>query len=147
MMAPLIVLVGGFAVLRVLGLQIGALDGWPPALRGALAAMFLFTGLAHFIGKRRDGLVAMVPPRLTRPDLLVTITGGLELAGAGGLILAPTYRLAAACLAALLVVMFPANVHAARHDVALGGRPATPLPTRTAMRLFYLGCCTAAALT
>jgi uncharacterized membrane protein len=147
MMAPLIVLMGGFAVLRVLGLQIDALDGWPPALRGALAVMFLFTGLAHFIGKRRDGLVAMLPPRLPRPDLLVIITGGLELAGAGGLILALTYRLAAACLAALLGVMFPANVHSARVGVALGGRPATSPTTRTAMQLLYLGRCTAVALT
>lgn len=145
-MAPLIVLVGGYAVLRVLGLQIDTLDSWPPALRGSLAAMFLLTGLAHFIGKRRAGLVAMVPPRLPRPDLLVTLTGGLELAGAGGLILAPTYRLAAACLAALLVVMFPANVHAARSGTALGGRSTTPLPTRTAMQLLYLGCCIAVAL-
>ena len=36
-MAPLIVLVCRFAVLRLLGLEVGTLDGWQPALRGALA--------------------------------------------------------------------------------------------------------------
>ena len=43
--------------------------------------MFLLTGIAHF-GSRRAGFVEMVPPRLPRPALLVTVTGVLELAGA-----------------------------------------------------------------
>ena len=105
--------------------------------------MFLLTGLAHFGLGRRAGLVAMVPPRLPRPELLVTVTGVLELAGAAGLLLPPTYRLAAACLALLMLAMFPANVYAARHHVDLAGKPATPLPLRTALQVLYV----AAALT
>lgn len=128
-MAPLITLVGGTGLARLLGLLgVDALDGWLPALRTGLALMFVLTGLAHFGLGRRADLIAMVPPRLPRPDLLVTATGVLELAGAAGLLLPTTYRLAAACLALLMVVMFPANVHAARHRVTLGGKPATPLP-------------------
>jgi uncharacterized membrane protein len=138
-MAPLITLIAGTGLARLLGLLgVDALDGPLPALRVGLALMFALTGLAHFGLGRRAGLIAMVPPRLPRPDLLVTATGVLEFAGAAGLLLPATYRLAAACLALLMVAMFPANVHAARHRVALGGKPATPLPLRTAEQLLYI---------
>lgn len=143
-MAPLITLFAGTVLARLLGLLgVDALDGWLPALRVGLALMFVLTGLAHFGLGRRASLIAMVPPRLPRPELLVTVTGVLELAGAAGLLLPATYRLAAACLALLMLVMFPANVHAARHQVDLAGKPATPLPLRTALQVLYV----AAALT
>lgn len=144
-MASLIVLVSSFVVLRLLGLEVGTLDGWQPALRGALAVMFLLTGVAHF-GTRRASFIERVPPRLPSPALLVTVTGVLELAGALGLLLAPTYRLAAGCLAVLLIFLFPANIHAARSGATLGGKPVTPLPVRTAMQVLYVGCCLAVAL-
>lgn len=120
-MAPLIALVGGFVLLRVLGLDVEALDGWQPALRGALALMFLVTAAAHFVNPLRTGLIAMIPPGLPGPALLVTITGVLEVAGVIGLLVPDTFRLAAGCLALLMLAMFPANVHAARRGAA--GRP------------------------
>nr|BFE67815.1 hypothetical protein GCM10020092_011160 [Actinoplanes digitatis] len=45
-----------------------------------------------------------------------------------------------------MVVMFPANVHAARHRVTLGGKPTTPLPLRTAVQLLYIGAALTIAL-
>ena len=143
-MAPLVTLLAGTVLARLLGLLgVDVLDGWPSALRVGLALMFVLTGLAHFGLGRRAGLIAMVPPRLPRPELLVTVTGALELAGAAGLLLPATHRLAAACLALLMLAMFPANVYAARHHVDLAGKPATPLPLRTALQVLYV----AAALT
>ncbi len=71
----------------------------------------------------------MVPPRLPRPDLLVTVTGVLELVGAVGLLVPATARLAAAGLGLLMLAMFPANVSAARRRLTLAGRPVTPLGT------------------
>src|SRR5690625_8020567 len=59
---------------------------WPSALRVGLSAMFFMTGITHFVLLRED-LVAMVPPFLPAPELLVTLTGVLELAGAVGLLL------------------------------------------------------------
>ena len=51
--------------------------------------MFTMTGVAHFTpGMRRD-MIAIVPPRLPAPGLLVTITGVLELLGAAGLLYRP----------------------------------------------------------
>ncbi len=143
-MAPLITLFAGTVLARLLGLLgVDALGGWLPALRVGLALMFVLTGLAHFGLGRRASLVAMVPPRLTKPELLVTVTGVLELAGAAGLLLPATYRPAAGCLALLMLAMFPANVHAARHRVDIAGKPATPLPLRTALQILFV----AAALT
>ena len=137
-MAPLIVLVlvtlpllaGGAAGVRQLRL-------WPVALRGGLAAMFVVTGVSHFVGLRQD-LINMIPPALPAPGLLVTVTGVLELAGAAGLLWWRTAPWAAGGLSALLVAMFPANVYAAVERLTLGGAPATPLLPRTLMQLVFL---------
>ncbi|WP_433117683.1 DoxX family protein [Micromonospora sp. CA-246542] len=138
-MAPLITLIVGSALARLAGLAgVSALDGWHPALRVGLALMFVLTGMAHFVGRRRADLIAMVPPRLPRPDLLVTLTGVLELVGAAGLLIPTTARLAAAGLGLLMLAMFPANVSAARRRLTLAGRPVTPLGQRTILQLVFV---------
>jgi uncharacterized membrane protein len=109
----------------------------PLALRAGLATMFLVTGVTHFVVLRTD-LVAMVPPALPSPELLVSVTGVLEVLGAVGLLHRRTAAWAAAGLAILLVVMFPANVYAAMQGLMLGGEPATQLVPRAAMQLLYL---------
>jgi uncharacterized membrane protein len=125
---------------RILGLAVPALDAWPPAVAIGLAAGFALAASAHFVEPRRSGLVAIVPPRLPRPDLIVTISGALELAGAAGLLLPPLRTPAAVGLALLLLAVFPANVRAARgvrHEAA----PTTPLPLRAVIQAgFLLGC-------
>src|SRR5215831_13235904 len=122
-MAPLVALVGLFVVLAGLGaLGVSALAGWYTPLRLALAGMFLLTASAHW-GKRRPDLVRMVPRALPHPEVLVTVTGVLELLGAAGLLLRPLARVAAAGLALLLLGLFPANVRAARAGLTIGGRP------------------------
>lgn len=134
-MEPLVALVVGFGAARLAGLAgIDALDGWHPALRVGLAVMFLLTTFAHFYPRLRADLIAMVPPALPRPDRLVTVTGMLELAGAIGLLIPATARLSAACLVALMIAMFPANVSAARRNVAQG----TPIGPRTALQLLFI---------
>lgn len=132
------ILVIVFSVLRIAGaLGIESLKSWRLCLRIALAVMFLVTASGHW-GARRADLIAMVPPVFPRPDWLVTITGILEIAGAIGLLIPRTARLAAACLAVLLVAMFPANVYAALHNLTIGGAPATELPLRTAIQLVVM---------
>jgi uncharacterized membrane protein len=88
----------------------------------------------------------MVPPALPHPGLLVTVTGVLELAGAVGLLVPATARLAAAGLALLMVLMFPANVSAARRQVTLRGKPATPIGIRTAEQVLFIGAAVAVAV-
>lgn len=142
-MAPLIALLLGSIVARVVGWAgVDFVDDWTAAIAVGLAAMFMLTGIAHFAPPMRADLVAIVPPRLPAPGLLVTITGVLELLGAAGLLLPTTRVAAASCLLALMLVMFPANVYAAR----MPNPPAsmtTRLPRRTAVEAIFL----AAAIT
>jgi uncharacterized membrane protein len=138
-MAPLYVLLAATAALLVLGALTGRspATSWPTALRLGLAAMFVVTGASHFVGLRAD-LIAIVPPALPAPGLLVTVTGVLELAGAAGLLWRRTAAWSAAGLAALLVALFPANVYAAMADVPLAGEPPTALPLRTLLQVVFV---------
>lgn len=116
------------------------------ALRGGLATLFLVTGTTHFVVLRED-LVAMVPPALPAPELLVTATGVLELLGAVGLLVPAAAAWAAGGLAVLLLAMFPANVHAASAGLTLGGDPATALLPRAGMQVVYLTAALAVVVT
>jgi uncharacterized membrane protein len=137
-MIPFFVLVAATLILRALGVfRVTLFESWAACLRGGLAAMFLLTASAHW-GKRRPDLIRMVPAAFPRPDLIVTITGLLEIAGAVGLLLPSTATAAAVCLALLLIAMFPANVRAARQHLAIAGTPATPLPLRTLMQVVFV---------
>jgi uncharacterized membrane protein len=136
-MQPLIVLASLFAVL-LLPL------GWWNALRLALAAMFLLTASAHW-GRRRGDLIRMVPPAFPRPDLMVTLTGVLELMGAIGLLVTSVAPWAALGLTMLLVAIFPANVRAARERLTIGGRQATPLVLRALIQVVFIAATTTVA--
>jgi uncharacterized membrane protein len=145
-MAPFGVLVVSWIVFRVVGAAgLSTLDGWQHSLRGALALMFLLTATTHFSGRRREDLIEMVPKRLKYPALLVTITGVLEFLGAFGLLIPLTAPAAAICLALLLIVMFPANVDAARRQLTLSGHRAMSLVPRGILQLVFIICALAAA--
>ncbi|MFI5558622.1 DoxX family protein [Amycolatopsis japonica] len=114
-LVPVLMLIAVTATLSLLGVfGVQRLKPWPVAVRGGVAALFVTTGLAHFIGMREE-LVAMVPPALPAPELLVTVTGVLELAGAVGVLWSRTAPWASAGLTLLLLGMFPANVYKALH--------------------------------
>lgn len=137
-MVPLIVLVISTLLLRLIGAAgVGLLSNWIWCLRGGLALMFLFTASAHW-GKQRRDFIAMVPRVFPRPDLLVSATGVLEILGAAGLLVPAIAPAAAACLAMLLIALFPANIRAARERLTIRGRPATALPLRTLLQLVYI---------
>ncbi|WP_391573339.1 DoxX family protein [Cohnella sp.] len=135
-MEPLITLVVVSLVILVAGAAgIKRLRPWPVALRGGLAAMFMLTGSVHFVYLRTE-LIGMVPPILPYPDLIVTITGVLELAGAVGLLWRPTVLWASGGLSLLLVAMFPANLY-----IAVNGHATSPedaLIPRTLMQILFL---------
>lgn len=114
-MAVFVTLVLGTVIARIVGLLgVAYVDTWSSAAAVGLAAMFALTGIAHFVDPLRRDMIAIVPPRLPAPGLLVTVTGALELLGAAGLLYPPTRVAAAVCLFVLMLAMFPANVYAAR---------------------------------
>jgi uncharacterized membrane protein len=144
-MVPFLVLVTATLAFRATGAAgVHSLDGWTPSLRAGLSLMFLLTASAHW-GKRRRDLIAMVPTAFPHPDLIVTITGVLELFGAAGLLFPATAPAAGACLAVLLAAMFPANVRAAREHLKIGEQDATALPLRTVLQVVFIGALVAAA--
>lgn len=145
-MAPFLVLVTLFVLLSVLGyFQIPVAFGWWTSLRFALAGMFLLTASVHW-GKRRPDLIRMVPAFFPRPDLLVTLTGMCELAGAVLLLFAPTARWGAAALSLLLLAVFPANVRAARERLTIGGQQVPALFSRTLLQIVFLSATLAVVL-
>jgi uncharacterized membrane protein len=137
-MVPLFVLVIATLLLRVIGVAgVSLFSNWIWCLRGGLALMFLFAASAHW-GKRRGDLIAMVPRVFPRPDMMVSATGVLEILGAVGLLIPAIAPVAAACLAMLLIALFPANIRAAREGLTIGGRSATVLPLRTLLQLVFI---------
>ena len=144
-MAPLIILVISALLFGLAGrMGVEAFRDLGVILRAALGVMFLFTASAHW-GKRRPDLIRMVPPALPRPDLLVTLTGVLEILGAIGLFVPITARAACICLALLLVALFPANIHAARKALTIAGRRVPSLPVRAVIQLVFIATLVAAA--
>jgi uncharacterized membrane protein len=143
-MAPLIVLLTSFATLLLLQkLGCKALGSWVICLRWSLAAMFLLTASAHW-GTRRPDLVAMVPDVFPDPELLVTLTGIAEIAGAVGLLISRLAPAAATGLGLLLVAIFPANMHAANESLSIGGQPVMSLVPRALLQVAFLAAVLAA---
>jgi uncharacterized membrane protein len=145
-MAPLIILLAGSVAARIVGwLGVDYVDTWGKAIAVGLAAMFVLTGVAHFVPPLRDNLIAIVPPRLPAPGLLVSITGVLEFLGAVGLLVPVTRVAAAVCLLLLMLAMFPANIYAARMPNPPKSMT-TQLPLRTAEEIVYLAAAVVVAI-
>jgi uncharacterized membrane protein len=142
---PFFVLLTATLALRAIGIAgVEPMRSWTWCLRGGLVLMFLVTASAHW-GKQRRELIAMVPPVFPRADLMVSLTGVFEILGALGLLIPTTAAAAALCLVALLIAIFPANIRAARKNLTIGGRPATPLLLRAVLQLVFISALIAAA--
>jgi uncharacterized membrane protein len=109
--------------------------GWMQwALRVLVALPLLASGLLHFT---RTALFAtIIPPFFSHRLQLVLLSGALELAGALGLLLPAFTRAASACLALMMIAIFPANVYAANQSV--GGMHMPSVPVRLAMQVIYI---------
>jgi len=118
-MEPLITLLAATLIgWGVTSLRLGRPSGWEVPLRVGIFAMFLLTGIVHFVGMRAE-MVEMVPAGIPHPELIVTVTGILELAGAFGMLIRPLVPWAAGGLTLLLLALFPANVSLALSDADL----------------------------
>jgi uncharacterized membrane protein len=103
-------------------------------LRVVVALPLLASGFVHFT--RTALLATIIPPLFTFRPQLVLVSGAMELAGAVGLLLPSFTRTASACLALLMIAIFPANVYAANQVV--GGLRMPGVPIRTAMQVVYI---------
>ena len=87
-----------------------------------LGIVFIIAGAMHFI--HPAPYLAMMPSWLPQPGWLVGVSGVAEMAGGLGVLVVRFRRMAAWALIALLVAVFPANLH-----VALHGWPGTAFPS------------------
>ena len=85
-------------------------------LKYLLAILFILSGVNHFLNQ--SFYVEIVPPYLPWHLLLVYLSGVLEII-LGSLLLVPKFTRAAAWgMIALLIAVFPANIHMAiNHDL------------------------------
>jgi uncharacterized membrane protein len=79
----------------------------------AIAAIFVFAGVGHFTDT--DFFVSIVPPYLPWHLELVYVSGVFEILGGVGVLPIATRRAAGLGLVALLIAVFPANIHMALH--------------------------------
>jgi len=137
-MAPLIVLVVVTLLARLIGrLGFRYLRDWAASIRIGLAVMLCFTAAAHFNSMRPD-MIAMVPPVVPYPEVMVTLTGVCEVLGAIGLLVPRTRRIAAWALIVLMLALLPANIYAAQSGLTLGGEPVTPIIPRVALQILFI---------
>lgn len=87
-------------------------------VRFLLAGLFLGAGILHFANPQP--FVNIVPPYLPAPWALVYISGVFEILGGVGLLVPFTRRWAGMGLVALLLAVFPANIHMALNNIPLG---------------------------
>lgn len=95
------------------------------ALRWLLAGAMTLVGVAHVVDP--TPFVAIVPPWLPAPLLLVYVSGLFEVLGGVGLLVPRVQRAAALGLVALFVAVFPANVNQALNHVSFDAGPPPPL--------------------
>lgn len=94
-------------------------------LAWALGVTLLVAAASHFLSP--DTLVAMMPPFLPAPALLVAVSGVAEILIALGLLVRRTRRAAALAAIALFVAVFPANIYAAVSGAPIPSYPESPL--------------------
>jgi uncharacterized membrane protein len=95
--------------------------------RLGIAALFAFTGTMHLMRPRF--FEAIVPPAIAaRKSEAVAVSGYAELTGAAMVLHPATRRLGRWWLLALLVAVFPANVHMAVNPEQIRGLDMRRLP-------------------
>ena len=77
-----------------------------------LAVFFVLAGINHFISPKI--YLGMMPPWLPAPEVANVVSGTAEIIGGLGLLFSQYRRIAGWGLIALLIAVFPANLHVAQ---------------------------------
>jgi uncharacterized membrane protein len=84
-----------------------------------MSGFYIIAGVMHFY--RPELYLPIMPPYLPWPLALIYISGAAEFFLGAGVLMPQTRRYAAWGIIALLIAVFPANVHIALNNVPLGG--------------------------
>ena len=93
-------------------------------LRIFLGVAFTWVGIQHFTDP--EPFVGIMPPYLPWHLELVYLSGVFEILGGIGLLVPATRRFSAWGLLALLVAVYPANIHMLVNEVYFGDMPREP---------------------
>jgi uncharacterized membrane protein len=106
--------------------------------RGALALFFIVAGASHFVSPAP--YIAIVPSYIPWPAAIVALSGIAEILGGAGVYFRSTRRAAGWGLIALLIAVFPANIHAISTGMNIGGHalPAWILWARLPFQLVFI---------
>ena len=89
------------------------------------AVLYVLVGTLHFV--KPEPYLKIMPPWIPWPEVAVMVSGVAEVIGGIGMAIPKFRRAAAWWLVALLVAVFPANVHMAMHPVEAGAGAIQPL--------------------
>jgi uncharacterized membrane protein len=95
-------------------------------LRYTIGVFFILAGTLHFVRPRP--YLAMMPPWIPRHKEAVAVSGAAEIAGGAALLADRTSRFGGRWLIALLLAVFPANVHMAVNPDQIKGLDRTGIP-------------------
>ncbi len=84
----------------------------------ALCLFYLAAGVIHLLSP--STFVSVTPPWVPDASLVVMVTGQCEIAGAFGLLIVRTRKLAGVMLALYALLVFPANIMHAVQDLSTG---------------------------
>ena len=138
-MAPLIFLLGTFAVLYLLNrFALGRLLSLSLIGRVSMAVMLIVTGVSHFTNTQQ--MVDMMPDFLPAKREMIYFTGVCELVAAVGLLWSRTARLASILLIIFFVLVLPANIAGSLKSVQFGGMELGPiyLLFRIPLQIFFI---------
>lgn len=105
--------------------------------RWALAVLFVAAGVNHFVNP--EFYRPMMPPYLPSPGLLIALSGVLEVVGGLALLWTKARTAASWGLIAILVGVFPANLHMALNPELFPDFPEAALWGRLPLQLVLIG--------
>lgn len=113
-MKPLIVLISVFIAVFI---GSGLFGSWNYVLAGnvAMASMMVFTAIGHFIFP--VGVAMMLPDFVPNKNLVVFLSGVLEVLAAVGLMIPSTRNLTAVLLMLFFILVLPVNIIGAKRHV------------------------------
>jgi len=100
-----------------------------------VSIFFIIVGITHFTSP--DFFVSIVPPYLPAPLALVYVSGFFEIVGGLGVLLPVTRTLAGYGLLALLVAVYPANLHMAMNPSEFPDIPPAALYARLPIQFVF----------
>lgn len=89
-----------------------------------LGAAFIFTGTLHFV--RPAMYEAIMPPYIPAHKEMVAVSGAAEIVGGAAALFPRAHPFARVWLIAVLIAIFPANVHMAVNSEDIKGLPDIP---------------------